>query len=55
MRMVLFLGVANSTRTQMAEAILRHYGGDEFTVHSAGLRPTAGVWPFHSESGVGDG
>lgn len=40
MRMVLFLGVANSTRTQMAEAILRHYGGDEFTVHSAGLRPT---------------
>lgn len=40
MRTVLFLGANNSTRTQMAEAILRHRAADVFETYSAGLEPT---------------
>lgn len=39
MKTVLFLGVGNSIRTQMAEAILRHKAGDRFRIFSAGLVP----------------
>jgi arsenate reductase len=42
---VLFLSAGNSARSQMAEAFLRHYAGDYFEVHSAGLEP-AGIHPF---------
>ena len=42
---VLFLCTGNSARSQMAEAFLRKYAGDQYEVHSAGLEPK-GVNPY---------
>lgn len=41
----LFLCSHNSARSQMAESLLRHYGGERFEVYSAGLEPSQ-VNPF---------
>jgi len=41
MKRVLFICAHNSARSQMAEAFLKMFGGDEFQVESAGFEPTA--------------
>ena len=48
MKRVLFVCTHNSSRSQMAEGLLRARGGDRYEVHSAGTEP-GGVNPFAVE------
>ena len=50
MRRVLFLCTGNSARSQMAEALLKDLGGNDFEVHSAGTEPQSEVNPFTIEA-----
>jgi arsenate reductase len=49
-RRVLLLCTGNSCRSQMAEAILRRLGGEEYEVYSAGTRPAEAVHPLAIEA-----
>lgn len=44
-KLILFVCVENSNRSQMAEAFARIHGGDQFEAHSAGSRPSGRVNP----------
>jgi arsenate reductase len=49
MQKVLFLCTGNSARSQMAEALLKHLGGTEYEVRSAGTEPQSVVNSFALE------
>ncbi len=50
MQRVLFLCTGNSARSQMAEALLKHIGKDDFEVYSAGTESQSEVNPFTFEA-----
>ncbi|MGH2568198.1 MAG: arsenate reductase ArsC [Bacteroidota bacterium] len=50
MTRVLILCTGNSARSQIAEGLFRHLGGEEFEVHSAGTHPAGMVHPLAIEA-----
>lgn len=54
-RATLFLCTPNAARSQMAEAFLRHHGGEEVEALSAGTKPTELhelTWQVMQEVGI---
>lgn len=49
-RRVLILCTGNCVRSQMAEGLLRHFGGDAYEVRSAGSHPNGYVSPLAIEA-----
>jgi arsenate reductase (thioredoxin) len=47
---VLILCTGNCVRSQMAEGLLRHFGGSAYEVHSAGSHPNGYVSPLAIEA-----
>ena len=47
---VLFIDIANSCASQMAEALMLSIAGDKFEPHSAGLEPALEIHPLTIES-----
>ncbi|MBP7936685.1 MAG: arsenate reductase ArsC [Phycisphaerae bacterium] len=47
---VLFICTANACRSQMAEAVLRHLGGQRFLAASAGICPMGQIHPLAMEA-----
>lgn len=45
-KQVLFLCTGNSCRSQMAEGLVNHFLGEEWTAYSAGTRPVGFVHPL---------
>jgi arsenate reductase len=45
-RRVLILCTGNSARSQMAEALVNHFRGAQWSAKSAGTHPTGKVHPF---------
>jgi arsenate reductase len=45
MKRIAFLCIKNSCRSQIAEALCRHFGGDRYTCYSAGSDPGDAVDP----------
>ncbi|MCK9343391.1 MAG: arsenate reductase ArsC [Massilibacteroides sp.] len=45
MKRIAFLCIKNSCRSQIAEALCRHFGGDRYTSYSAGSDPGDNVDP----------
>jgi arsenate reductase (thioredoxin) len=45
MKKILFVCVENAGRSQMAEAFAKEYGGDKFTISSAGNKPADKINP----------
>jgi len=50
MKRVLILCTGNAARSQIAEGLLRHLGGADFDVHSAGTHPAGFVHPLAIET-----
>ena len=47
---ILVICTGNSCRSQIAEGLFRHHGGEELDIHSAGTHPTGFIHPLAVET-----